>query len=75
MSDNISKNINAEEPLSKNMEEWEEFLEDRYSTAKSKEEYRIYDENTDRRVQDFYRINHRNHSLVCLIKILCLHVL
>ena len=62
MSDNISKNINAEEPLSKNMEEWEEFLEDRYSTAKSKEEYRIYDENTDRRVQDFYRINHRNQT-------------
>jgi inositol oxygenase len=62
MSDNKSKNIINDEPLSRNMEEWEEFLESRYSTEKSKEEYRIYDENTDKRVQDFYRINHRNQT-------------
>jgi len=59
MSDEISNNPKPHNqvPLKK-LEDWDQFLESRYQDEKNKEEYRIYDENTDKGVREFYRINH-----------------
>jgi len=62
MSDINSKNESYANSSTDDMEQWEEFLESRYSTEKSKEEYRIYDENTDQTVRNFYHTNHKNQT-------------
>ena len=46
-------------PLSADMEEWEEFLEGRYKEGKSQEEFRQYDAEANPGVAEFYRLNHK----------------
>jgi inositol oxygenase len=45
-------------PLSPDMDEWEEFLEGRYKEGKSETEFRQYDAEADPGVAEFYRLNH-----------------
>ncbi len=45
-------------PLSPDMDEWEEFLEGRYKEGKSQEEFRQYDATANPGVAEFYRLNH-----------------
>ncbi|HEX5284332.1 MAG TPA: inositol oxygenase family protein [Bryocella sp.] len=45
-------------PLSPDMEEWDEFLEGRYKEGKSQEEFRQYDATANPGVAEFYRLNH-----------------
>lgn len=45
-------------PLSADMEEWDEFLEGRYKEGKSQEEFRQYDATANPGVAEFYRLNH-----------------
>jgi inositol oxygenase len=45
-------------PLSPEMDEWEEFLQGRYKEGKSEKEFRQYDAEADRGVAEFYRLNH-----------------
>ena len=45
-------------PLSPDMEEWEDFLVGRYKEGKSQEEFRQYDAEANPGVAEFYRLNH-----------------
>ena len=45
-------------PLSPDMDEWEEFLEGRYREGKSETEFRQYDAEANPGVAEFYRLNH-----------------
>jgi inositol oxygenase len=49
----------AQNPLSADMEEWDEFLEGRYKEGKSQEEFRQYDAEANPGVAEFYRLNHK----------------
>jgi inositol oxygenase len=53
-------------PLSPDMDEWEEFLEGRYKEGKSQEEFRQYDAEVNPGVAEFYRLNHtyQTHAYV-----------
>ena len=53
-------------PLSPDMDEWEEFLEGRYKEGKSQEEFRQYDAEANPGVAEFYRLNHtyQTHAYV-----------
>ena len=46
-------------PLSADMEEWDEFLEGRYKAGKSQDEFRKYDAEANPGVAEFYRLNHK----------------
>lgn len=46
-------------PLSPDMEEWDEFLGGRYKEGKSQEEFRQYDAEANPGVAEFYRLNHK----------------
>src|SRR6201992_732799 len=46
-------------PLSADMEEWDEFLEGRYKAGKSQDECRKYDAEANPDVAQFYRLNHK----------------
>src|SRR5882757_4858288 len=50
-------------PLSPEMEEWEDFLKGRYQEGKSEEEFRVYDAQANPGVAEFYRLNHENQSV------------
>ncbi|MBS1813911.1 MAG: inositol oxygenase [Acidobacteria bacterium] len=45
-------------PLHKDMDEWDEFLEGRYKEGKTEEEFRQYDAEANPGVAEFYRLNH-----------------
>lgn len=47
----------VEGPL-ENLEQWDDFVKDRYDPNKAKEEFRKYDDTTPPVVRDFYRLNH-----------------
>jgi inositol oxygenase len=49
-------------PLSPDMDEWEEFLEGRYKEGKSEKEFRQYDAEADPGVAEFYRLNHTHQT-------------
>jgi inositol oxygenase len=53
-------------PLSPDMDDWEEFLEGRYKEGKSQEEFRQYDAEANPGVAEFYRLNHtyQTHAYV-----------
>ncbi|MGH9632115.1 MAG: inositol oxygenase family protein, partial [Bryobacteraceae bacterium] len=51
----------AEGPL-ENLEQWDDFVKDRYDPTKAKEEFRKYDDTTPPVVRDFYRLNHTNQT-------------
>ena len=46
-----------------NLEQWDDFVKDRYKPNKSKEEFRQYNESTPPVVREFYRLNHTNQTL------------
>src|SRR6202035_5674327 len=46
-----------------NLEQWDEFVQERYKPNKSKEEFRQYNESTPPVVREFYRLNHTNQTL------------
>ena len=45
-----------------NIEQWDDFVKDRYNPAKTEEEFRKYDDNTPPVVREFYRQNHANQT-------------
>ncbi len=45
------------EPL-ENLEQWDDFVRDRYDPDKKAEDFRVYDDNTPPGVREFYRLNH-----------------
>ncbi len=45
------------EPL-ENLEQWDDFVRDRYDPEKKAEDFRVYDETTPPGVREFYRLNH-----------------
>jgi inositol oxygenase len=49
-------------PLTADMEEWDEFLQGRYREGKSQEEFRQYDEKVNPRVAQFYKLNHEHQT-------------
>lgn len=54
--------IATNDPLNKDMEDWDEFLKGRYQEGKSQEEFRQYDEKATPGVAEFYRLNHQYQS-------------
>ena len=46
-----------------NLEQWDDFVKDRYQPNKSKEEFRQYNDSTPPVVREFYRLNHTNQTL------------
>jgi len=46
-----------------NLEQWDDFVQERYKPNKSKEEFRQYNESTPPVVREFYRLNHTNQTL------------
>jgi len=46
-----------------NLEQWDEFVQERYKPNKTKEEFRQYNESTPPVVREFYRLNHTNQTL------------
>ncbi len=46
-----------------NLEQWDDFVQERYKPNKSKEEFRQYNESTPPVVREFYRLNHANQTL------------
>ena len=45
-----------------NLEQWDDFVKDRYDPGKPKEAFRHYDETTPPVVREFYRLNHENQT-------------
>ena len=45
------------------LDQWEDFLEERYKPGKSEAEFRHYDASANPGVAEFYRLNHRHQSL------------
>lgn len=58
---NPSANL-AQEPL-KNIEEWDDYVAGRYRQGKDQSEFRVYDEQANPSVAEFYRLNHTNQTL------------
>ena len=52
----------TEQPL-KHVEQWDDFIADRYREGKDASEFRNYDENVNPGVAEFYRLNHINQTL------------
>jgi len=46
-----------------NLEQWDDFMEQRYKPGKQQDEYRQYDENTPAGVREFYRLNHAHQTV------------
>jgi inositol oxygenase len=46
-----------------NLEQWDDFVQQRYKPNKSKEEFRQYNDSTPPVVREFYRLNHTNQTL------------
>lgn len=46
-----------------NLEQWDDFVKDRYKPNKSKEEFRQYNDSTPPVVREFYRLNHTNQTV------------
>ncbi len=46
-----------------NLEQWDDFVKDRYKPNKSKEKFRQYNDSTPPVVREFYRLNHTNQTL------------
>ena len=46
-----------------NLEQWDDFVKDRYKPNKAKEEFRQYNESTPPVVREFYRLNHANQTV------------
>lgn len=45
-----------------NLEQWENFVKDRYDPGKPKDSFRKYDDGTPAVVREFYRLNHENQT-------------
>ena len=46
-----------------NLEQWDDFVQERYDPNKSQEEFRQYDDSTPPVVREFYRLNHTHQTL------------
>jgi inositol oxygenase len=46
-----------------NLEQWDDFVQERYQPNKKKEEFRTYDDSTPPVVREFYRLNHANQTV------------
>jgi inositol oxygenase len=46
-----------------NLEQWDDFVQERYKPNKSKDEFRQYNDSTPPVVREFYRLNHTNQTL------------
>ena len=56
-----------QEPL-KNVDEWDDFIADRYREGKEPSEFRIYDEKANPSVAEFYRLNHANQTFAFVLE-------
>jgi inositol oxygenase len=54
--------VNAQNPL-ESLEQWDDFVKDRYDPGKAKEEFRVYDDSTPPGVREFYRLNHTHQTM------------
>lgn len=52
----------------KNLEEWDDFVENRYSPGKSEKEFRNYKVDANPTVTEFYRQNHAHQTLAFVLK-------
>ena len=46
-----------------NLEQWDDFMEQRYKPGKQQDEYRQYDDSTPAGVREFYRLNHAQQTV------------
>jgi inositol oxygenase len=46
-----------------NLEQWDDFMEQRYKPGKQQDEYRQYDDSTPSGVREFYRLNHAHQTV------------
>ena len=46
----------------KSLEQWDEFVKDRYDPNKTQEDFRQYDDGTPPVVREFYRLNHTHQT-------------
>ncbi|HLK19088.1 MAG TPA: inositol oxygenase family protein [Bryobacteraceae bacterium] len=46
-----------------NLEQWDDFVVQRYQPDKKQEEFRVYDETTPPGVREFYRLNHTHQTV------------
>jgi inositol oxygenase len=60
--DNFMSASAPENPLV-GLDQWEDFLEERYKPGKSEAEFRQYDATANPGVAEFYRLNHQHQSL------------
>lgn len=47
----------------KTLDQWDEFVQERYKPDKSQDEFRRYDDSTPAVVRDFYRLNHTHQTV------------
>ena len=60
---NSVNTVKTAQPLSADMEEWDDFLVGRYKEGRSREQFRQYDAAALPGVAEFYRLNHENQTL------------
>jgi len=46
-----------------NLEQWDDYVQERYAPNKSQEEFRQYDDSTPAVVREFYRLNHAHQTV------------
>jgi len=46
-----------------NLEQWDDYVQERYRPNKAQEEFRQYDDSTPPRVREFYRLNHTHQTM------------
>ncbi|MGH9599688.1 MAG: inositol oxygenase family protein, partial [Terracidiphilus sp.] len=50
------------------LDQWDDFLEERYKEGRSKEEFRVYDAKAKPGVAEFYRLNHENQTVAYVLE-------
>jgi inositol oxygenase len=61
-----SSDSRISQPLS-TLEQWDDFVADRYREGKSQEEFRQYDKTAQPGVAEFYRLNHENQTVAFVL--------
>lgn len=61
-SNGVTRDKNVAEPLA-SLDEWEDFVVERYPKPKEQSEFRDYGDNVKPGVRDFYHMNHVNQTL------------
>ena len=62
-----SSQLLSNQPLT-NLDQWDDFVADRYREGKSQEEFRQYDKAANPGVAEFYRLNHENQTVAFVLE-------